>query len=256
MKDIVKRLPEYDYLYLGDNARAPYGDRDFNTVYQYTLQAVEWLFGKGCHLLILACNTASAKALRTIQQNDLERIAPGKRVLGVIRPTAEVIGAYSSTGHIGVLGTLGTVQSRSYLIEIGKFFPAVKLSQEACPIWVPLVENNEQDAPGADYFIQKHIDHILKEDSSIDTLLLACTHYPLLMNKIKAYLPAHVKPISQGEIVSESLENYLSRHPEIDSLCTRQGERHFFTTGDPVDFVQRGAVFYGQTIEAQHVELK
>ena len=189
LKEIVAKLPDYDYIYIGDNARSPYGTRSFETVYRYTLQCVKWLFDKGCPLIILACNTASAKALRTIQQNDLQLINPLNRVLGVIRPTSEIIGEFSKSGHVGVLATSGTVHSESYLIEIEKFFPALTVWQEACPMWVPLVENNEYDEPGADYFIRKHIDHILSRESAIDTLLLACTHYPLLKKKILQYLP-------------------------------------------------------------------
>jgi glutamate racemase len=255
MKDIVKKLPQYDYLYLGDNARAPYGDRSFQTVYLYTLQCVKWLFSQGCHLVILACNTASAKALRTIQQKDLEKIAPGKRVLGVIRPTSEIIGQYSKSGHIGVMGTTGTVQSGSYEIEIKKFFPGIHVTQEACPMWVPLVENNEYNKEGADFFIRGNIDDIIRKDPQIDTLLLACTHYPLLMDKIRALTPAAVSIVQQGAIVADSLANYLERHPEISSRCSKDGQRMFYTTGEPVEFEVRGTDFYGQPIEAQHVEL-
>lgn len=255
LRDIVKKLPEYDYIYLGDNARAPYGDRSFQTVYLYTLQSVKWLFSQGCHLVILACNTASAKALRTIQQKDLEKIAPGKKVLGVIRPTSEIIGKFSKSGHIGVMGTTGTVQSGSYEIEIVKFFPSVRVTQEACPMWVHLVENNEYNTEGADFFIKGNIDDLLRRDPDIDTMLLACTHYPLLMEKIRAHAPSHISIIQQGEIVSESLADYLDRHPEIASLCSRGGERRFFTTGEPVEFEERGTDFFGQSIEAQHVEL-
>ncbi|HRD58822.1 MAG TPA: glutamate racemase, partial [Ferruginibacter sp.] len=203
LKAIVNELPQYDYLYLGDNARAPYGPRSFEQVYEYTLQAVEWFFKQGCPLVILACNTASAKALRTIQQNNLEKLAPGKRVLGVIRPTSEVIGNFSKTGHIGVLGTKGTVLSESYLIEIEKFFPAIKVSQEACPMWVPLIENGEYQKPGADYFVKQHIENLLQKDDKIDTIVLACTHYPLLINKIKQFTPQRIQVIDQGKIVAE-----------------------------------------------------
>lgn len=255
MKDIVRKLPAYDYLYLGDNARAPYGDRSYQTVYLYTLQCVKWLFSQGCHLVILACNTASAKALRTIQQKDLEKMAPGKKVLGVIRPTSEIIGKFSQTGHIGVMGTTGTVQSGSYEIEIGKFFPGIRVTQEACPMWVHLVENNEHKSEAADAFIKGNIDDLLSKDPAIDTILLACTHYPLLMEKIRSHTPHHISIIEQGSIVSESLADYLDRHPEIAERCSRGGQRKFFTTGEPVDFESHGTDFFGQSIDAQHVEL-
>ena len=199
LKELVKRLPQYDYLYLGDNARAPYGTRSFETVYRYTLQSVEWLLQQNCPLIILACNTASAKALRSIQQRDLQRLSPTARVLGVLRPTTETIGHYSTTGHIGILATNGTVQSGSYVIEIEKFFPGVTVEQEACPMWVPLVENNEHETAGADYFIKKNVDNILSRDPEIDTLLLACTHYPLLQRKIEQFVPANVRVVSQGD---------------------------------------------------------
>ncbi|CAN5821308.1 glutamate racemase [soil metagenome] len=255
LKEIGATLPQYDYIYLGDNARAPYGTRDFDTVYEYTLQCVKWFFAQGCPLVILACNTASAKALRTIQQNDLPAIDPSKRVLGVIRPTAEVIGVYSKTGHVGVMATTGTVQSGSYLIEIEKFFPDMGVTQEACPIWVPLVESNEYLSPGADYFVKKHIDHLLQEDTGIDTILLACTHYPLLMDKILKYVPDGVSVIPQGQIVAGSLKNYLERHPEIDAKCSKKGGRKFYTTGQPADFNSHAAVFFGQDITSEKVHL-
>ncbi|HMP30131.1 MAG TPA: glutamate racemase, partial [Saprospiraceae bacterium] len=212
LKEIQNLLPQYDYLYLGDNARAPYGNRGFDTVYQYTLEAVKWLFAQGCDLVIIACNTASAKALRNIQQLDLPKIAPDKRVLGVIRPTTEIIGKLSKTGHLGIFATKGTVISESYLIEIAKLYPQMNVSQEACPLFVPLIENNEHINPGADYFIKKYIDNILQKDPKIDTLLLACTHYPVLADKIKSFLPHHINVVQQGPIVAESLKNYLSRH--------------------------------------------
>lgn len=255
LKEIVNSLPGYDYLYLGDNARSPYGTRSFETVYEYTLQCVKWFFEQGCSLVILACNTASAKALRSIQQNDLAGIDPSKRVLGVIRPTSEVIGQYSQTGHVGVLGTTGTVQSGSYLIEIGKFFPQIQVTQEACPMWVPLVENNEYLSPGADYFVKKHIDNLFKKDAQIDALLLACTHYPLLMDKIRQFVPDHVAVISQGKIVADSLAVYLSRHPELDSQCTKNGDRKFFTTGETADFNQHASLFFGREITADKLVL-
>jgi glutamate racemase len=255
MKEITGRLPAYDYLYLGDNARTPYGNRSFETVYQYTLQCVKWLFAQNCPLIILACNTASAKALRTIQQNDLEKIAPHNRVLGVIRPTAEIIGTYTKTGKVGVLATNGTVQSESYVIEIEKFFPEATVYQEACPLWVPLIENNEHESPGADYFVKKHLDQLLQKAPGIDTVLLGCTHYPLLTAKIKQYLPAGIRLISQGEIVAAGLENYLQRHPEIESRCKKQQQRLFYTTDSAADFDAHAAVFYGEPTRSRHISL-
>lgn len=255
LKEIVDQLPAYDYLYLGDNARAPYGTRSFETVYEYTLQCVKWFFEQGCSLVILACNTASAKALRTIQQNDLPLLDATKRVLGVIRPTSEIIGNYSKSGHVGIMGTPGTVQSQSYLIEIEKFFPEVKVSQEACPIWVPLVENNEYNSPGADYFVKKHTDNLLQKDLSIDTILLACTHYPLLLGKISQHVPPGISIISQGKIVAESLVDYLERHPEIEDKCTKNGKREFYTTGETVDFNNHASAFFGQTVHSQKLAL-
>ena len=255
LKEIQSRLPEYDFIYLGDNARTPYGSRSFETVYEYTLECVKWLFSKGCPLIILACNTASAKALRTIQQKYLPGYDAQKRVLGVIRPTAEIIDNYSTTKKIGVLGTKGTVKSDSYPIEIKKFFPQAEIFQHACPMWVPLVENNEYDSDGADYFIQKDLDSLLSTDSQIDTVLLACTHYPLLKEKIQKYLPQGVKLISQGEIVAESLKTYLQRHPEIEKKITKKGNLQFFTTDSPEDFNSHATNFFGETIFSQHVEL-
>jgi glutamate racemase len=255
MKEIVKRLPQYDYVYLGDNARAPYGNRSFETVYRYTLQCVKWFFEQGCPLVILACNTASAKALRTIQQNDLPQLAPTNRVLGVIRPTTEIIGQFSESGSIGILATNGTVQSKSYLLEIEKFAPHLKVIQEACPMWVPLVENNEHTGKGADYFIKKNIDHLLDQDHDIDTVVLACTHYPLLMKKLKRYIPDHVRILSQGEVVAESLAKYLVSHPEMETRLTSTGSRLFYTTDSEEDFNNHAAVFYGEKISAGHVGL-
>ena len=256
LREIVQTLPAYDYIYLGDSARSPYGNRSFDTVYQYTLQAVKWFFEQGCSLVILACNTASAKALRTIQQNDLPRMAPGKRVLGVIRPTAEIIGTYSETGVAGVLATNGTVASGSYPIEISKFFPQLKVIQEACPMWVPLVENNEMDNKGADYFVRKNLDQIFEKGPEIDVLLLGCTHYPLLKKTIEEYMPVGVKLISQGEIVAASLADYLQRHPEIETACSREGRRTFFTTDSTTDFDQHATVFYGSQVASKHVDLE
>lgn len=252
LKEIISKLPQYDYLYLGDNARAPYGNRSFDTVYHYTLQAVQWFFEQGCSLVILACNTASAKALRTIQQNDLPRIAPAKRVLGVIRPTAEVIGTYSETKNVGILATNGTVASDSYPIEIAKFYPDINVYQEACPMWVPLVENNEHLSNGAEYFVKKNLQNIFEKGETIDVLLLACTHYPLLKEKIEEYLPVGVKLLSQGEIVAESLADYLQRHPELETLCSKSGARQFFTTDSTEDFDNHAAIFFGEPVQSKH----
>ena len=243
LKEIIHKLPQYDYLYLGDNARAPYGNRSFETVYHYTLQCVQWFFSQGCSLVILACNTASAKALRTIQQNDLPTLAPGNRVLGVIRPTTEIIGNFSETGNVGILATNGTVASQSYPVEIAKFFPRLKVYQEACPMWVPLVENNEYQGHGADFFVKKHIHNIFAKGKMIDVLLLACTHYPLLKKKIGEYVPVGVKLISQGEIVATSLVDYLRRHPEIAERCSRKQQRSFFTTDSTEDFDSHATTF-------------
>ena len=255
LRSLTEKLPAYDFSYLGDSARSPYGNRSFETVYQYTLEAVQWFFDQGCPLVILACNTASAKALRTIQQKDLPRIAPDRRVLGVIRPTTEVIGTYSQKGQVGILATQGTVSSGSYPIEIAKFFPAMQVVQEACPMWVPLIENNEQDSEGADYFVQKHLSSIFKKGPELDVLLLACTHYPLLRKKIEKYLPAGVQLLSQGKIVADSLVDYLQRHPEIDKRCTKTGSLRFHTTDDPADFDAHAAHFFGAPVHAVQVEL-
>jgi len=255
LKAITAELPQYDYIYLGDNARSPYGTRSFETVYEYTLECVKWLFNQGCPLVILACNTASAKALRSIQQNDLEKIDASKRVLGVIRPTTEIIGQYTKTGNVGILATNGTVISNSYPIEIQKFFPDLKVFQEACPMWVPLVENNEYNAPGADYFIQKNINNLLQQSGNIDTILLACTHYPLLMEKIKKAVPADVTVLSQGEIVADSLKLYLQKHTEIEENCSKNGQISFFTTDSAEDFDNHGAIFYGKAVKSKHLSL-
>lgn len=256
MKEILHKLPQYDYVYLGDNARAPYGNRSFDTVYHYTLQCVKWFFEQGCPLVILACNTASAKALRTIQQQDLPKIAPDNRVLGVIRPTSEIIGNYTKNKKIGILATRGTVNSESYRIEIDKFFPDVEVHQEACPMWVPLVENNEHQKPGADYFIQQNLSNILEREKGIDLLLLACTHYPLLMDKIRQFIPENIQILSQGPIVAESLVDYLQRHPEMEQRCSKEGSRRFFTTDDPNDFNSQASIFFGEPLESRHVALE
>jgi glutamate racemase len=255
LKEMVARLPQYDYIYLGDNARAPYGNRSFETVYHYTLECVQWLFRQGCPLVVLACNTASAKALRTIQQKDLPRIAPDNRVLGVIRPTSEVVGNYSRTGNVGILATRGTVLSESYPIEIAKFFPGLRVYQQACPLWVPLIENNEHNKPGADYFVEEYMGLLHGKCAEIDTVLLACTHYPLLKDKIAPFLPAGSRLISQGEIVATSLADYLQRHPEIETRCSKNGERSFYTTDSTEDFNNHASVFYGAALQSEHIVL-
>ncbi len=255
LKSLVGKLPDYDFLYLGDNARTPYGPRSYETIYQYTLASVKYLFDLGCPIVILACNTASAKALRTIQQNDLPGMDPQKRVLGVIRPTTEIIGDLTNTGHVGILGTQGTIQSESYLIEIKKFFPEVIISQEVCPMWVPLVENGEHESKGADFFIEKHIRQIISIDDNIDTLLLACTHYPLLIPKIRHFLPDKIRIIDQGEIVANSLVNYLKRHLEINDRLIKNSKLEFLTTDDANAFIQNGTMFYGEPVTAKKIHL-
>ena len=255
MRSIVDALPGYDYLYLGDNARAPYGSRSFETVYQYTLECVNWLFDQGCELVILACNTASAKALRQIQQVDLPKRVDQKRVLGVIRPTTEQLGHLTQTGVVGVMGTEGTVKSGSYPIELAKFFPEVVVEQEACPMWVYLVEHNQRTGEGADYFVKQHVDRIFQRNPKIDTLLLACTHYPLLTETIKKFVPAGVKLISQGGLVAERLEDYLARHPEMEARLRRAGSRNFVTTDDRENFEKQASLFFGEPIVASHVEI-
>lgn len=255
LKEIVKELPEYDFLYLGDNARTPYGSRSFETVYEYTLECVKQLFDKGCHLVVLACNTASAKALRTIQQKDLPKIDPARRVLGVIRPTTELAGNYTKTKHIGVLGTTGTVLSQSYPIEVSKFHPEVKVYQEACPLWVPLVENGKQNSKEADEEVKKHMDVLMSRSPKIDTIILGCTHYPLLIDTIKKFVPENVKLITQGEIVAKGLKDYLKRHPEMDAKCSRNSSLEFFTTGDAAGFDAKGTVFFGKEIKSKQLRL-
>ena len=255
-KSIVAKMPQYDYVYLGDNARAPYGNRSFETVHEYTLQCVKWFFEMGCPLVILACNTASAKALRTIQQQDLPGIDPAKRVLGVIRPTAEIIGNYSKTRSIGVLGTRGTVTSGSYEIEINKFFPDVKVHSMGCPMWVPLIENGEYASAGADYFVEKYLNELMTSAPDIDTILLACTHYPLLIDKIRKFLPAHVQVVAQGGIVADSLLGYLEKHAEMERRLTKSGGVRFFTTDDTSDFDRHGSAFFGRNVQSEMVHLK
>ena len=254
-RSIYERLPQYDYLYLGDNARTPYGSRSFETVYEYTLQCVEWMFRQGCPLIILACNTASARALRSIQQNDLARIAPGKRVLGIIRPTAEVIGQYSKTGVVGVMATKGTIQSRSYEVEIAHQFPHLKVHGQACPLWVSLVEADEHESAGADFFVEKYIRELLAQDGEMDAVLLACTHYPLLREKIAAHLPQGVAVISQGPIVAASLKDYLHRHSEIEGQISRHGLPLFYTTDSTEVFDAAASRFFGAEVQSRFVDL-
>ncbi len=255
LRSLVQQLPQYDFCYLGDSARSPYGNRSYEAVHQYTLEAVQWFFDQGCPLVILACNTASAKALRTIQQKDLPHIASANRVLGVIRPTTEVLGQYTKSGAVGILATEGTVHSQSYPIEIEKFYSHLKVYQEACPMWVPLIENNEQEGPGADYFVKKHLDAIFKKEPAIDLLLLACTHYPLLEQKIRKYLPPNVQLLSQGKIVATSLVEYLNRHPEIANRCTKQATLTFNTTDSTAAFDKQAAHFFGAPVSSKEVQL-
>jgi len=257
LKELRKKLPDYDFLYLGDNARTPYGTRSFDVVYGYTLQAVNYLFRQNCHLVIIACNTASAKALRNIQQLDLPALAPDRRVLGVIRPSVEKVAEITSSGHVGVLGTIGTVVSESYPIELEKWSGGhVKSTvQEACPMWVPLVENNEMDNKGADYFVQKNIQNILQKDDKLDTLILGCTHYPLLRNVIKKYVPGNIRILEQGEIVAEKLIDYLKRHSDIDAKISKSGNVVFQTTEYAPNFEEKAALFLGQDVEAKKIQL-
>ena len=253
---IRELLPQYDYAYLGDNARAPYGTRSFDIVYQFTRQAVLKLFEMGCQLVILGCNTASAKALRSIQQNDLPNIDPLRRVLGVIRPTAEVVGKLTETKHVGILATPGTIKSDSYNIEINKLWPELSVTGVACPLWVPIVENNEATGAGADYFVKKRIDHILWLDPDIDTLILGCTHYPILMPKIKQYVPEGVKIVSQGEYVAESLKDYLARHTDMDARCTKNGTVRYYTTENADKFKEAARIFITEDIQVEHIDLE
>ena len=255
LREIRKVLPQYDYIFLGDNARAPYGNRSYQLVYEFTLQAVKHLFNQGCQLVILACNTASAKALRSIQQRDLAGIDPNRRVLGVIRPTVEEIGNLTTTRNVGIFGTPGTVQSLSYDIEIGKMFPDIKVYSHACPMWMPLVENRESDGPGADYFVKKDVDSLMSQCADIDAIILGCTHYPLLCEKIKKYVPAHVKIIEQGPIVAHSLKDYLDRHPEMEQRCSKGGSCRYTTTEDASRFSPVASIFVNHTVNAEHVIL-
>lgn len=256
LRQIRLRLPGYDYVFLGDNARAPYGTRSFDIVYQFTLQAVRKLFSLGCPLVILACNTASAKALRTIQQNDLPRIAPTRRVLGVIRPTVEVIGPMTKSRHVGVLGTAGTIRSGSYGMEIRKLFPDIKVSGQECPMWVPLIENREYASPGADYFVREYIDRLMAKDPAIDTIILGCTHYPLMIDKIRQYTPAGINLVPQGEYVAASLADYLVRHPEMDARLAKGGSCEYLTTEDARQFSPSASVFMSADVEARQISLQ
>lgn len=251
-KEIQKALPQYNYIYLGDNARIPYGTRSFDTVYEFTKECIFKLFDLGCNMVILACNTASAKALRSIQQHDLP---PGKKVLGVIRPTTESINRYTKSKQIGILATPGTVLSNSYAIEINKFFPDIQVYQHACPFWVPLVENNEIDSEGAHYFVEKDITEMLAQSAGIDTLVLACTHYPILLPIIEKYVPGHIKIVSQGKLVAESLADYLDRHPEVESKCQKGNSLQFYTTDDAQDFESKAEIFFGRKVQAKHIKV-
>lgn len=248
-------LPHNDFIYLGDNARTPYGTRSFEIVYEFTLQAVTRLFELGCHLVILACNTASAKALRSIQINNLPQIDPDRRVLGVIRPTVECIDSITQSKHVGILATSGTIKSESYIMEVHKLFPEIKVTGQACPMWVPLVEYNEAQAPGADYFVKKYIDELLAKDNQIDTIILGCTHYPLLLPKIKQYVPEGIHIVSQGELVAKSLQDYLKRHPEMDARCTRGGTCTYFTTEAEEKFADSASTFLNESIQVSHLDL-
>lgn len=256
LRKIREALPEYDYIYLGDNARTPYGTRSFEIVYEFTLQAVTKLFEMGCHLVILACNTASAKALRSIQINDLPRLDPMRRVLGVIRPTVECIGNITQSRHIGVLATAGTIKSQSYPLEVHKLFPDIKVSGEACPLWVPLVENNEAQGDGTDYFVRKYIDELLAKDNQIDTVILGCTHYPILLPKIMQYMPEGITTVAQGEFVAESLKNYLQRHPEMDKRCTKGGRCVYRTTEAEDKFIESASTFLNEAIKVERISLE
>ena len=255
LHSIRHQLPQYDYLYLGDNARAPYGTRSFDVVYQFTRQAVIKLFELGCQLIILGCNTASAKALRSIQQRDLPHLDANRRVLGVIRPTAEVIGTLTSNNHVGLLATEGTVKSNSYTLEIQKLWPAIQVTGVACPFWVPLVEYGEANSPGADYFVKKRMDELMARDPLIDTIILGCTHYPLLLPKIKKYASPNVSIVPQGEYVAHSLQDYLSRHPEMESRLTKEGTCHYFTTENPLKFQESAQIFLHEKVDVEHIAL-
>ena len=256
LEKIRTELPEYDYIYLGDNARTPYGTRSFDVVYKYTLECVTKLFDMGCHLVILACNTASAKALRTIQQHDLQMIDPDRRVLGVIRPTVEAVVGITHSKHIGLLATSGTVQSDSYPLEIQKLDNDIVVTSEACPLWVPLIENNEHNSDGADYFVKKHLDNLMSSDAAIDTIMLGCTHYPLLLPKIRKYISDEINVISQGELVAASLADYLQRHPEMNKKCSKNGIVQYFTTESVEKFSASASIFLNTAIQAKHIDIE
>ncbi|MBR6967738.1 MAG: glutamate racemase [Ruminococcus sp.] len=253
---IRQLLPEYDYMYLGDNARAPYGSRSFEVVYQFTRQAVLRLFERGCHLVILGCNTASAKALRSIQQRILPELAPDRRVLGIIRPTAEIIGQLTKTRHVGILATEGTIRSKSYNMEIQKLWPHISVTGQACPLWAAIVEANEADSPGADYFVKKRIDQLMRLDPDIDAIVLGCTHYPLLMSSIVAHVPQHVRIVPQGQYVAASLSDYLQRHPEMEKKLTKHGQCHYLTTESEEKFKENAQIFLHEHINVQHIDLE
>ncbi len=255
LKHIQSTMPEYDFIYLGDNARTPYGTRSFQVVYEFTLQCVTKLFGMGCPLVILACNTASAKALRTIQQIDLPRLDASRRVLGIIRPTVESIGELSKTRHVGLLATPGTVKSLSYPLEINKLYPDIEVTGEACPIWVPLVESGESQSEGADFFVRRHVENLLAKDDKIDTIILGCTHYPLLLDKILKYVPKGIKVVSQGEYVAASLKDYMLRHPDMDERCTKGGTCRYLTTESVETFLPNASIFLNSDIHAESVTL-
>lgn len=255
LREIRHALPGYDYIYLGDNARAPYGTRSFDIVYRFTLEAVRYLFGQGCHLVILACNTASAKALRTIQQRDLPLIDPARRVLGVIRPTVEKIGEITRNGNIGILGTPGTVQSKSYDMEIAKLYPDFHTYSQGCPMWVPLVENREADKPGADYFVRQETGNLFGKNPDIDTVILACTHYPLLYGKIRKFVPETAQIIKQGEIIADSLSDYMKRHPEMDAKCSHGGTCRYLTTENAGKFNEMASLFLDTHLTGNHIDL-
>jgi len=255
LAELQQKLPEYDFLYLGDNARAPYGPRSFDVVYEFTLEAVEFLFNQGCELVVLACNTSSAKALRTIQQKDLPHLFPNKRVLGVIRPSTEAIGEYSTTNHVGILATEGTIKSESYVIEIGKFSPNTVVSQHACPIWVPLIESNKHFTKAGKMLIKEDVEKLLQKDPQIDTIILACTHYPILKDYIQTIVPENVQIVAQGAIIAEKLEDYLTRHPEIDQKCSKTGKTRYLTTENEIVFSQNASLFLNQEIIAEHIKL-
>ena len=253
LADLQKKLPEYDFLYLGDNARAPYGSRSFDVVYEFTLQAVEFLFNQGCELIILACNTASAKALRTIQQNYLPTLESHKRVLGVIRPTSEIIGSITQTKHIGILATEGTIKSDSYRLEIEKFFPEIEISQKSCPMWVPIIENQVYDQLGGKWFIKQDVMKLLAKDPEIDTLLLGCTHYPIVAEIVKEIVGEDIQVITQGDIIANSLVDYLNRHEELAAMCTKNGKTSYLTTETALDFDKKASAFLNKDVKSKHI---